>query len=346
MAEIYPIILNTSLERIAIIDDYSSLIWTSRYYETGDFELCVYVSERNLDLFKKDYYVARDDDENVGIIEDIKIERTEDGAERMIVSGRFLQSILSRRIVAEQTTLSGSVASCINDLLNNNICHPSDSSREISNFTFEAMYYPTEMTAQYTGQNLLDIVSEICKTYGLGFKVRLAGELFIFSVYEGEDRTYDQSVNPWMVFSDKYDNLLSSEYEECYKNQITAVLAAGEGEGLDRKTAWASSGETGLLRREAYKDERNIRSNGGDIDPSEYQELLEESAKESLTKFTTAFTGSIYFGNVVYKQDVFLGDLCVIENSRWNLSINARLVEVIESVSETGEYSITPTFGL
>ena len=68
--------------------------------------------------------------------------------------------------------------------------------------------------------------------------------------------------------------------------------------------------------------------------------------KESLTTITTAFTGTVYFGNLQWKLDVNIGDICVIENKRWGIYINSRLVEVIESMNEAGEYSIVPTFGI
>lgn len=346
MKELLPVIMDTNFNRIAVIDDYTSFIWTSRYYQSGDFELAVDVTPEHVSLFRKDYYVVRDDDENVGIIEDITITRSDDGLEQMIVSGRFLQSILARRIIAAQTTVTGKISNCISTLITQNIINPSVASRQIANFKIQAYTVNTTMNAQYTGKNLLEIITDICKTYGIGFKVTLnENHEFVFQLYEGTDRTYDQQVNPWVIFSDTYDNLLSSQYEECYKNMVTAVLVAGEGEGEDRKTVWVTDGSTGLDRREVYKDQRNIRSNDGEITPEEYTKLLQESGKESLTQFTTAFTGTVYFDNVKYKQDVNLGDLCVIENSRWGLYINSRLVEVIESVSETGEYSIVPTFG-
>jgi hypothetical protein len=202
------------------------------------------------------------------------------------------------------------------------------------------------MNAQYTGKNLLDIITDVCKTYGVGFKVRLLNGLFVFSIYDGLDRTYDQNDRLPVVFSDVYDNLLGFDYEECYKNQVTAVLVAGEGEGQSRKMAWATDGTEGLLRREAFKEEKNISSNNGAISISEYIALLEESGKESITRYTTAFTGQVYFDEIKYGTDVKLGDICVIQNKRWNISVNARLVEVVESVSETGAYTITPTFGV
>ena len=338
--------MNDQFERLAIIDDYSSFIWSTRYYTTGDFQLIVNADDKYMNLFVKGYYVVRDDDENVGIIETITIDRNEDGNDVMVVKGRFLDSIIARRIIAVQTTVSGKISACIERLLDENIINPDDSDRQISNFIIDSYEIATTMQAQYTGKNLLETISNICETYGIGYKVTLNSDNeFVFQLYEGVDRTYDQSVNTWVIFSDTYDNLLSSQYEENYNNVVNAVLVAGEGEGLDRTTAWITDGSTGLERYELYKDQRNIRSDEGEIPAEEYTKLLQESGKESMTKYTSAFTGVVYFDNIRYKTDVNIGDICVIENAKWGISINSRLVEVIESVSETGEYSIIPTFG-
>lgn len=347
MAQILPVIMNSSFQRLAVIDDYNSLIWTTRYYTDGDFELVVDATSEHMQLFQKDYYVVRDDDENVGIIEDIKIQRNEDAHEILIVSGRFLSSILARRIIGEQTTVTGSISSCINTLINQNVIDPSITARKIANFTLGSYNFATTMQAQYTGKNLLDTISDICNTYGLGFKVTLnASNQFVFTLYKGADRTYDQNTNSVVIFSDLYDNLLSSEYEENYQDIATAVLVAGEGEGTDRKTLWVTDGSTGLNRHEVYKDQRQIQSDDGTISDSEYNQLLQEAGREALTKYTAAFVGTVYFDNIKYKEDVNVGDLCVIQNSRWGIYMNTRLVEVIESVAETGEYSIVPTFGV
>lgn len=348
MDRMLPIILNTSFERLAIIDDYKSFIWAVRYYASGDFELVVDVNNTNIALFQKDYYIIREDDENVGVIEDIVIQRNKEGNDQIIVSGRFLSgALLSRRIIAVQTTVNGKISACINQLLTDNIISPTIEARQIDNFVLGSYDIDQTMQAQFTGKNLLETISNICETYGVGFKLILNDDNeFVFMLYEGIDHTYDQSENPWVIFSDKYDNLLSSEYEENYQTVTTAALVAGEGEGLDRKTVWVTDGKTGLERREIYVDQRNIRSNDGEITDEEYEELLSEAGKEKLTTYTAGFTGTVYFDNVKYKEDINVGDLCVIENERWGLYINTRLVEVIESVSETGMYSIVPTFGI
>ena len=348
MKQIVPIIMDSSFVKLAPIDDYISLIWTSRYYEVGDFELVVNANKVNMGLFVQGNYIMREDDENVGIIEDIKIQSNEDLSDMLIVTGRFLASILGRRIIYPQTNVNYSLDTVIDRLIVLNIIFPSILQRRILNFRLGThSIMSRNVQAQFDGENLLETISELCKTYGVGMKVVLnSSHEFVFSLYEGADHTYNQSERPYIVFSTDYDNLHSSEYEENYRSVVTAVLVAGEGEGVDRKTAWATDGETGLNRYELYDDTKNISSNDGQISDADYQKLLEEAGKESLTRYTTAFSGSVSFDNIKYREDVNLGDLCVIENPRWGLSINARLLEVIESVAETGEYSIVPTFGV
>lgn len=345
MKEILPIIMDTSFQRLAVIDDYSSLIWTKRYYACGDFELCVSVDQVNTSLFQKHYYVVRDDDDEVGVIEDIKINKNADGDELMIITGRFLESILGRRIIAVQTSVSGAISNCINTLINQNVINPSASSRKINNFILGTYSFTTSIEAQYTGDNLLTVIEQLCETYGIGFKVTLNNQnQFVFQLYEGVDHTYDQTTNPWVIFSDEYDNLVSYEYEENYKDIATAVLVAGEGEGLDRKTAWSTNGATGINRFEFYKDQRDLQSNDGAISESKYTAMLKEIGKQLITTYTQGFTGDVYF-DADQNENVKVGDLVVIENKKWNVRVNSRIVEMIESVSEAGEHKIIPTFG-
>lgn len=349
MVNIVPIVMNTSLERLAAIDYYSSLIWTARYYDVGDFEICVPVNAENISLFQYGYYILREDDYHVGIIEKIQIQKNADSDELLIVSGRFLSSILSRRIISRQIIVSGTIPACINALLQNEILNPQNSARKVSNLVYQNDTSVTAtMKAQYTGKNLLTTIEEICLTYGIGFKTILDdNDQFVFTLYEGVDRSYNQNVNPYIVFSDQYDNLISSEYEENYEEMVTDVLVAGEGEGSARKMLWVTNNnERGLNRYEYFADRRDLQSNDGEVSPADYNAQLKEAGEECLTKYTTAFTGTVYFNNIEYRTDVNVGDICTIENSKWGLHINSRLVEVIESVNEAGEYSILPTFGI
>lgn len=344
-----PVLMNKNFEKLAIVDDYVSFIWATRFYESGDFQLQVSVNSLAAKYIQIGYYVIRDDDENVGIVENIKIENTSTKKELMTISGRFLSSLLSRRIIAIQTQVYGQVPSCIQKLINENAIAPSITARQIPNLSFTSQVVSSMvMQAQYTGKNLLTTITEICKLYGIGFKMLLdQGDHFLFVLFEGKDRSYEQSVNPYVVFSDEYDNLISAQYEESRKELVTDILIAGEGEGLDRKTLWVTkSNLSGIDRYEKYQDARNSSTNNGQIDEQTYYNELRGEALQNITTFTSAFTGKVDFANVKYREDVNVGDIVTIKNTKWGIHINSRLVEVIESVNESGAYSITPSFGI
>ena len=344
-----PVIMNSSFEKIGLIDDYISFIWSTRYYACGDFELCVDVSVEHINMLQIGYYVMREDDENVGIIEKILLKKNEDNQELLIVSGRFLSSIIGRRIISSQTQINATVDKGIYSLLSNEIINPKDSERKVSDLIFKSLLSKTErINAQYTGKNLLTVIEELCLTYGIGFKTILdESNMFVFLLYEGIDRSYNQNLNPYVVFSNQYDNLISSEYEENHQVLVNAVLVAGEGEGIDRKMLWVTNNnEQGLDRYEYFADRRDLQSNDGQITESEYIDQMMSAGESKLTTYTSAFTGKVYFNNIVYRKDVYVGDICTIENEKWGIYVNSRLVEVIESVNEAGEYSIIPTFGI
>lgn len=346
--EILPIISDQNFIRLGAIDNYKSLIWTSRYYEHGDFEIVTGVSAKNIAMFKVGNYVTREDDDNVGIIESVGVDITEEDEETLIIYGRFSTQILGRRIIANQTQVNGRVSDAIYHLINDAIINPTITQRKIDNFILGDYTNPNKISAQFTGKNLYAVISDICLQYGLGLKVTLNdNNEFVFQLYEGVDRSYDQTENPYMVFSDTYDNLLNAQYQKNAQNLITNVLAAGEGEGDARKMIWVSNeaDPTGLERYEFFDDSRNISSNDGEIPESEYMNQLAEAGKENLSSYETKFAGQVDFNNVRFKEDINLGDICTIENSKLGKSFNTRIIEVIESVDESGKYSIIPTFG-
>ena len=345
--QMVPIILDRNFNRIAMIDDYISLIWTTRYYKVGDFELCADISRINI-LHIGNYIMRYGDDAHVGIIEEIKFQHNEDLQEMIIVKGRFLPAILARRVISSQTQVSGTIANAIRTLINDNAINPSIAARKINGLTFSSAITSAEtMDAQYTGENLLSTIESICETYLIGFDCTLNNNNgFDFTLYEGVDRSYNQSSNPYVVFSDKYDNLLTSEYTEDYNEYTTDVLVGGEGEGAARTMVWsAKQSQSGLDRYEKFLNASSAVTNENIITQATYEKQLQGLGLEQLTTYTTAFSGEVDFSGVVLGDTLNVGDICVIENSTWKLSINTRLIEVIESVGENGVYKAVPTFG-
>lgn len=260
-------VLDKDLDAISVIDTYESFIWTDRYYQYGDFELYTAMTDDLLNYIQQDYYLQKRGSDRVMIIEKLLIETDAEDGNHITVTGRSLESILDRRVIWGLITITGNLQDGIETLLNACIIKPSNVNRQIPNFVFKRSTDPaiTKLTieAQYTGDNLYDVIQKICEERGIGFKITLNNsKQFVFELYSGVDRSYDQTVNPYVVFSPSFDNIVSSNYVESKSALKNVTLVGGEGEGSARRYT-AVGNVSGLDRRETFTDARDISS---DID--------------------------------------------------------------------------------
>ena len=334
-------VLNGGLQEIAVIDSYSSLIWTKRYYTYGDFELYLPASKELMQILRQDYYITREDDETVMIIEKIEIKTDIENGDFLTVSGRSIESILARRIIRNQTNISVSNPVLgINRMITENAITCEDVRKLPGLSVAAALEIPQAYSAQFTGTNLLDAVTRICTEFGLGMKIILSNGGFVFSCYEGRDVD--------VTFSPEFDNLISSEYKTDMTNYFNMAFVAGEGEGTSRKTAEVQSGDnepSGYERRELYVDARDISSNEGEISDSDYNKKLEQRGREKLDECAvlTSFESEIEPRMTYqYKVDYRLGDIVTLVNE-YGVTVFPRITEIIESFSDEG-YKVIPVF--
>ena len=353
MADLY--ILNTDRIAIGLIDDYESLIWVPRYFEPGDFEVYMKANARTVGLLQLDNYVTRPDSNMVGIIESVKIESDPERGNYIIAKGRDLKSLLDRRIVWSMTNIEDTVENGVRRLLTENFISPTLSVRKVENFVLGASQGFTEtMSAQYTGDNVLEIVVNLCKQNGIGFRVILNEDNdFEFQMYRGTDRSYNQTENPFIVFSPEFENIISSDYLHDKTSLKNACNVGGEGEGRDRRFKDVGT-VSGLNRREIFVDARDISSELEEVDSNgdhktmslaEYNELLIQRGKENLAECpeTIAFEGEVEsIRQYVFNRDYFLGDIVTVKNS-CGVSRHTRVIEVIQSHDESGHMTI-PAF--
>lgn len=347
-------VYNTNFVRIAIADDYESLIWNDRYNAYGDFELYFGMRKELLDIYKEDYYLISDDSEYVMIIENVRTLTSIEEGNHLVVTGRSLESILCRRIVWKQTILSGNVQNAIKRLITENIISPSISQRTIPNFIFEnstdsAVTSLTTDEIQFTGDTLYDAIQKICETYDLGFKITLNSNWkFVFKLYNGVNRSYNQNSRPYVVFSPAFENLINSDYYVAKELYCNITLVAGEGEGNDRKTVVVgNTTNTSLNRRELYTDARDLSSNveGGTLPAAQYEANLRARGYEKLkeVQILKAFEGQVESTQLYrYGEHFFMGDITELENE-YGLETRVRVVGYIHSESRDSieEY---PTF--
>ncbi len=355
------LVLDEAFKTIYAIDEFESLIWTERYNGAGNFEFYTPVNDNLLEISevirKKliariDTYIWTRETEATMIIEGIEITTNIESGANLKISGRSLESILDRRIIWSQTVLDGYLQGQIKKLLDQNAINPSIADRKIPNLIFkestDSRITALKIQAQYTGDNLYDTILKICNSYKLGFKVELDDQnRFVFSLYYGTDRSYNQNINPYVVFSPKFDNMINSDYLESISALKNVTLVAGEDEGNSRRTRIVGSAR-GLSRRELYTDARDIQSETEDnqkIPDAQYNALLDQRGAEKLseTKYLKAFTGEIEATKTfVYGEDFFKGDIVQVINE-YKIGATVRVSEIITAYDENG-FSMYPTF--
>ena len=348
-------VMNSSLQRIGVIDSYMSIIWTKRYYTYGDFELYLDASQDNIDLCQIGRFVYREGDYEDGtftsvmIIRYVQIDTSLDDGNTLLVRGEDLKSILRQRIIWSQTVLSGTLEANIRKVITSNIISPSVSARKISSFQLgDEMGGTSTVQVQVTGNTIADWVTEQITPYEIGYDVQIVDGYFTFILYEGDDRSYEQSTNPYVIFSQDFENLLTSNYVRNSTNSKNVALVAGEGEGSDRRTTTAgSSSASGLDRFELYVDARDVSSTteDGTLSDADYLAQLASRGEDKLSemKDTTMFEGEVEAStNFVHGTDYFLGDKVQIINE-YGIGAAARIVEIIDSEDGSGR-TVVPTF--
>lgn len=343
-------VMNTNFQIIGLIDTYKSLIWTSRFFEPGDFELYIPADPELLKILKKNYYVVRDDTSEAMIIEKIEITTDAENGDFFIVSGRSLLSIIGRRIVWKPMIFDDEdPAAIIVGIIHDNctpIIIPDDyydsKQRFISGLTLKSSVSTGESTdTQVTGDNVLEKCSEIAKEFGIGLKMYFDFENtdghFIFECYLMPEVD--------VTFSPEFDNLINTDYVYDNSNYANVAMVAGEGEGLTRwrRTSYLCKNEpTGLDRREVFVDARDLSTD--DTTHDKYEQQLKQRGKEKLTDYiaTETFSGDVAPSiSYEYKKDYDLGNVVNIENE-YGITAKSRIVEIIESWDDNG-YSVIPT---
>lgn len=348
-------VLDSSFNTIYVVDEYESVLWVDRFHSCGDFELYIPASEEATNIFASDRYLYSPKSEHLMILEGLEIESDTEDGDKMIITGRSLESILDRRYIFSEIKIDGSLQDGIEKILNETIISPSDSKRKIPNFIFEKnndeRITSIKVTNKYLGENVYTVISDLCKNNKIGFKIILTADFkFKFSLYCGEDRSYDQDNHPYVIFAQNFDNIMNSNYVSNTSTLKNVTLVVGQEVEENRQSVIVSSVEeepSGLLRRELYTDAGDIAKQDGETTMSddEYAKLLRQRGQDVLkeNKETKTFEGQVETTRLFsYGEDFFMGDIVQFSNE-YGIQYKSRIIEYIRSYDEKGieEY---PTF--
>lgn len=360
-------IRDESTEIIGIIDTAQSIIWHSKYYGVGDFEIYAKATPENVALLQKDFLVTRPDDLEVGIIEKINIGDDERNGTMITASGRFAKSILDRRhiyklngTVNTPTILRGNVETEVRRVVEENAINCTfDSRRNIPQLALGALSNIPLIIVDDNGKaaqkqvsfdNLLTYTDAVLQEYGLGATVILDTEArkLLYVVYAGADRSADNAdSNLPIVFSKEFDNLTSSSYQYNAATEKNAALIGGAGEGLERFYSLVAGAQTGLQRREMFVDAASINrtyKDDSDVEQTytddEYRAMLDAQGSQNIkaNNATETFGGAIDIMNSQwqYNRDFALGDIVTQQNNDIGKYVNVRVLDILEAQNENG----------
>ncbi len=349
-------ILDTNFEVVEYINKYKTFIWTDRYSSHGDCLLELPAHLIYSQYIREGNYIWINKSDRLMIIDYLEISNSLDDENLLIINARSLESILDRRVIWTQLNFMGNFQEGIKKIITDNIINPSITNRKIPNFIFidstDANITELTMDVQYLGENILDIITDLCTENNVGWKIIFNEQTrnFEFSLYHGVDRSWNQETNPYVVFSFSNRNLINSEYIESSKTYKTDILVGGEGEGAS-KTMVSNTNQdpvvTGLARREMYSEAGNLSSNidEGELTPAEYTALLKQFGLYELydNRYIQMFSGEAESTKkYLFGRDYFMGDIVQIED-RYGNTGSSRIDEMIYSVDSNG-FVYYPTF--
>ena len=317
------------------------------------------------------------------VIEHVKIEEDVENGDKLIVSGRSLESILDRRIIWDNIKIQSTVVEGFRQIFDANIINPKKRDengnlvdfpqRRISNFVFDtptdASILSAQLIASYYGSTILEVVQSVCQQLGFGFRIyfEVSSKTLHFQLFNGLNLSADKTKNPnnkVVIFSPKFDNLISSNYEldrESYKNVTlvggivneSAVQKRVEVEGrIPNSLGQMTDIPEGLDRREVYTDATSLSNKdeqNQEITEGEYNKRLANEGYGTLNEFDYGETidASVepnynwHYGNTA-SDDYYLGDIVTITNA-YDMSIMARVIEVVRSHDTSGN-TVIPSF--
>lgn len=339
----------TYLERIGIIDDESSVIWTRKYYAPGNFEIHVPNTEVNREILSDanrdftDILIGMTGKKDAGIVEYMKIEEGSEASE-ITLKGRFCTALLDRHII--KGTYYANNILCEQAAKDIIAFSPFVSQKKITEGSIAST--GKKVTFQATYKNILEHLEKVAEYATCGIEVLpdLQNKRFTFNFYQGKDRTGADASVPKAIFSEDFENVNDAVYEFDKSNERTYEYVGGQGEGDARVIVQTGSVTDVLLRKERFYNASGESKSDTDTD-AQYKSRLVQKGNEDLESYAVTESFDCDTGadvNFVYGEDYDLGDVVLVKKKAWGMSKRLRITEITETY-ENGGRVISPTFG-
>ncbi|MCM1052447.1 MAG: siphovirus ReqiPepy6 Gp37-like family protein [Ruminococcus sp.] len=321
---------------IGVIDHFSSLRWRRKYFEAGEFELHMPFNSETMKYLIKDNIIIRDDAVENGIVESWQIDDRGEYVE-VTIFGRFLSSILDRRIVKNRINFSGKILDgerrILNEMTPFSMLEIRDTILESNNIVFQCTY-----------KNVYEYLNKLSKNSTIAHRITadVNRKKFIYDNYQGLDRTDAQDINPRYEFSEDRENIEESKYVLSSVDEKNYALIGGSGEGSNRIIVEVKRGNFKDLELKEIFIDASSEALDEDTTLSDYKKTLFTIGNNELLEVSETVEVSVYFDD--YKKYWDLGDIVNVKKESWNVSMKQRIIEV-EEIIEDKNQKIYATFG-
>lgn len=314
---------------------YYDLSWDRKYYDTGNFLIQI----RSIDYYCDMKYIYTDERPELGMIQ--KVEYSDDKT-MVVLSGFFYERKLADKIVYPMFTQYGTRSKFVADAVR---LYKSD----IPKLTIDSYVNSGDsVQKQETGGTLENLAHQTLQVEEKAFRCvyDYENDSMKFQIYQGKDRTQDQTENNFVTFSKGFRNIKNVKATTDDSNYKNYFVVGGSGEDSDRIY------EIVDLSGGGYKQQLFIDCKNEKYDPDkqtlgEYKAGLTQKAIEKAQDYVKI--NNIEFDALAnvgskYLDDYELGDKCDIIIEPVGMSFQARIIEVLETWN-SGKHTVTLTFG-
>lgn len=340
-------IIDSSFNLLGEIDDYESLQFTRRFYGVGEFELHININKNNTDVLQEDnLIILGTDTKKVGVIRhrEIKVEEQGLASEELLIRGYTLKGVVNRRITIPVVgegydKIKDNAETVIKHYVDVNCVNPVDIKRKIPQLDISSDLKKGPIIQWQSRYKQVDTELEDISIYSeLGWDIYLdfSNMKWVFDVIEGRNVTASQDILPPVIFSVDFDNIKGQSFVDSAISYKNAGYVGGQGEEEDRAVIQVGEYE-GLERIETFIDARDVE------DIAELPTRGEQKLAE-LNKVQSFESQIIDFGSFIYGQDWDLGDIVTVQNRKWGVTLDSRIVEVKE-IYEVRGFQLEAIFG-
>lgn len=350
-------VLDDYLVRDSVVDSYFSFIWSERVSSLGDFELVVANTNEAKNLLAIGKRLGINESKRVMVIETHEAKVDDEGRNVLTITGRSLESILMERIAWNNATagsetkpkwvITGTPAEAARWIFYQVCVVGAMSPSDIIPFYVTGTTYPADTIAESPDSVVFELeigtvyerIKDICDQYKMGFRLYKGPDdsKLYFNIYQGNDRTTQQSVLDPVVFSPSLDNLAKIQELTSVENLRNVAFVYSKTKSIFIYTDGTDSSTSGFARRVLYVDATSVEET---TEPN-LTKILTQKGYEALAKnrSITAFDGEISQADqYTYGLHYELGDLVEMQ-SGFGVTNNMRVTEQIFVSDENGSRS-------